>query len=122
MKEDQKLPPPTEGAAPPAPEPAAVSAKFGAEAAANAGHVVVSVQPDCADDASDARKVVSAAVSATVTNGPALQSLLCGRCFHGECIRRWIVHRGAGASCPLCKFEIGVRSPPPATPTPADQA
>jgi hypothetical protein len=111
-------PPPTKAAPPATPEPAAVSVKIGAEHVADAGHVIISVQLDCADAASDARNLASAAV----TDGPALQSLMCGHCFHGECIRGWIVHRGAGVSCPLCKLELGVRSSPATPEVPADQA
>jgi hypothetical protein len=106
----------------------------------NAEPVVISPQPDPANAASESRGVRSAENSPNarsaedargsssaqnsrgarspeapshddvVARGPALQSLRCGHCFHGECIRGWIVHRGAGASCPLCKRELAVRS------------
>eukprot|EP00962_Isochrysis_galbana_P048488 scaffold20252_cov135-Isochrysis_galbana.AAC.3 len=108
----------------PKPEPAADDVKTVAEEASDVTSVVLSVQLDCVDAASDGRGARSAeAVRAddAVADGPALQSLPCGHCFHGHCLRGWIVHRGAGASCPLCKLELGVRSSPAVSESPADR-
>eukprot|EP00962_Isochrysis_galbana_P009850 scaffold2731_cov128-Isochrysis_galbana.AAC.3 len=108
----------------PTPEPTAGTVKIGAEEAADAASNVLSVQLDCFDATGDARSSCSAeAVRAddAVADGPALQSLPCGHCFHGQCLRGWIVHRGAGASCPLCKLELGVQSSPAVSDSPADR-
>lgn len=44
-----------------------------------------------------------------IADGPGLLALRCGHCFHGQCIRAWIIHRGAAGdscSCPLCKAPL----------------
>jgi hypothetical protein len=86
---------------------------------------VVTREPTSLKDESRADKGVGgglgAASAPVVANGPALQSLTCGHCFHGECIRGWLVHRGTGASCPLCKLELSVRSPPALPEDPAER-
>jgi hypothetical protein len=93
-------------------------------AAANAGPVIVSPRQGRADStngAGGARSAQSARADEAVVNGPAVQSLMCGHHFHGECIRGWIVHRGAGVSCPLCKQELVTQSSPAVQVDPADR-
>jgi hypothetical protein len=58
-----------------------------------------------------------------IADGPELQALPCGHCFHGQCIRAWIVHRGSAnlnCSCPLCKRDLQVV--PEAAPASEEQA
>jgi hypothetical protein len=50
-----------------------------------------------------------------MANGHGLLALKCGHCFHRQCIRAWIVHRGAAGdncNCPLCKDLILVAESP----------
>eukprot|EP00962_Isochrysis_galbana_P037998 scaffold13389_cov134-Isochrysis_galbana.AAC.3 len=94
------------------------------ERVANAGPVIVSTQLDSAGSTLSvpgARSAESGRADDAAANGPALQSLPCGHCFHGECIRGWIVHRGTGVSCPLCKYELVTRSPTAVQEDPADR-
>mmetsp|Transcript_14161 Transcript_14161/g.39777 ORF Transcript_14161/g.39777 Transcript_14161/m.39777 type:complete len:204 (-) Transcript_14161:141-752(-) len=47
-------------------------------------------------------------VQASPGNDAPTATLPCGHHFHLECIRQWVMHRRAGASCPLCKREIAL--------------